>query len=257
MDLRQPVAAEPAADPDTTAWVGQVVADRYRLVEVIGEGGMGAVFRAEHVRIGKALAVKLLRGAFARDPDAVKRFDAEARIVSRLSHPHTIAVFDYGELGSGEGFYLAMEYVPGRDLATLLREEGRLPEPRAVAIAEQILGSLAEAHEAGVIHRDVKPANVMLARTREGDYAKVLDFGIAKLRDAAGDETTQGVILGTPNYLAPEQARGEPLDPRTDLYSVGALLYELVAGRPPFAGRPPMAVLQAHLSEDPPPLRQV
>jgi serine/threonine-protein kinase len=107
VDLRQAAAADP--DPDTAAWLGQVVADRYRLVEMIGEGGMGAVFRAEHVRIGKALAVKLLRGAFARDPDAVKRFDAEARIVSRLSHPHTIAVFDYGELGSGEGFYLAME----------------------------------------------------------------------------------------------------------------------------------------------------
>jgi serine/threonine-protein kinase len=126
-----------------------------------------------------------------------------------------------------------------------------------VAIAEQILGSLAEAHGAGVVHRDVKPANVMLAQTREGDYVKVLDFGIAKLRDAAGDDTTQGVILGTPNYLAPEQARGEPLDPRADLYSVGALLYELVSGRPPFAGRHPMAVLQAHLSEDPLPLRQV
>jgi len=242
----------------TALFVGQVVADRYRLTELLGEGGMGSVFRAEHVRMGKALAVKLLRGPFAHDEAAVQRFRAEARIVSRLSHPHTIAVFDFGELPRGEGFYLAMEYVPGRDLASVLRAERRLDEPRAVGIAEQLLGSLAEAHEAGVVHRDVKPANVMLMETREGDFVKVLDFGIAKLRDTpvAGD-TTQGVIIGTPSYLAPEQARGDDVDGRADLYSVGALLYELVAGRTPFASRHPVAVLQAHLNEPPPPLRVV
>jgi serine/threonine-protein kinase len=255
LDLRGGDGPEPA--PTTSMFLGQVVADRYRLDALLGEGGMGAVYRAEHVRMGKALAVKLLRGSFARDPEAVERFKAEARIVSRLSHPHTIAVFDFGELRSGDGFYLAMEYAPGRDLAAVLRQERRLDEHRAVAIAEQLLGSLAEAHDAGIVHRDVKPANVMLMATRDGDFVKVLDFGIAKLRDAGGGDTTGGVIIGTPNYLAPEQARGADVDGRADLYSVGALLYELVSGRPPFAGRSPVAVLQAHVAQEPPPLRLV
>jgi serine/threonine-protein kinase len=257
LDLRAGLPPDP--DPTTSAWLGQVIADRYRLTALLGEGGMGAVFRAEHVRMGKALAVKLLRGGFARDRAAAERFQAEARIVSRLSHPHTIAVFDFGDLGDGEGFYLAMEYVAGKDLAAVLREQGRLPEPRAASIAEQLLDSLSEAHRAGIVHRDVKPANVMLAETGEGDFVKVLDFGIAKLRDAAGDgaETTRGAIIGTPSYLAPEQARGDEIDARADLYSVGALLYELASGRCPFVSRSPMAVVQAHLTQQPPALRQV
>ncbi len=253
---------EPPARPleperaSTSSWVGKVIADRYRLLSLLGEGGMGAVFKAEHSRMGKALAVKVLRGAFARDPAAVARFRAEAQIVSRLSHPHTIAVFDFGEM-EGEGFYLAMEYVPGKDLATLLRERERLPEARAIGIAEQILGALAEAHEAGVVHRDVKPANIMVMETREGDFAKVLDFGIAKLRDAGGGEAAQGVIIGTPSYLAPEQARALDVDERADLYAVGAVLYELVSGRPPFVASSPMAVLAAHVRDTPRPLAEI
>ncbi|HSB19223.1 MAG TPA: protein kinase [Anaeromyxobacteraceae bacterium] len=255
LDLRAGLPPDP--DPTTSAWLGQVIAERYRLTALLGEGGMGAVFRAEHVRMGKALAVKLLRGGFARDRAAAERFQAEARIVSRLSHPHTIAVFDFGDLGSGEGFYLAMEYVAGKDLAAVLREQGRLPEPRAASIAEQLLDSLSEAHGAGIVHRDVKPANVMLAEAGGADFVKVLDFGIAKLRDAAGggSDTTRGAIIGTPSYLAPEQARGEEIDARADLYAVGALLYELVSGRCPFVSRSPMAVVQAHLTQQPPPLR--
>jgi len=237
-----------------------VVADRYRLLSLLGEGGMGAVYKAEHIRMGKALALKVLRGAFAREPGAVARFRAEAQIVSRLSHPHTIAVFDFGELADADGFYLAMEYVPGRDLAALLREEQALPEARALEIGQQILGSLAEAHDAGIVHRDMKPGNVMLMRTRSGeDFVKVLDFGIAKLRDeaASASTTSAGAIIGTPNYLSPEQARGQLIDARADLYSVGALLYELVAGRPPFHGMSPVAVVSAHLHDPPPPLLSV
>jgi len=243
------------------AWVGRVIADRYRLLSLLGEGGMGSVYKAEHVRMGKALAVKVLRGSFARDPAAVSRFRSEAQIVSRLSHPHTIGVFDFGEVeGEEGGFYLAMEYVPGQDLATVLRDEKRLPESRVAHIADQLLGSLAEAHEAGIIHRDIKPANVMLLKTRtEGDFVKVLDFGIAKLRDAGseGGETSAGAIIGTPNYLSPEQARGEELDPRADLYTVGAVLYELASGRPPFVAPNPMAVVSAHLTQTAAPLEEV
>jgi serine/threonine-protein kinase len=260
-------AAPPPLHAVPPTLVGQVIAERYRLLSLLGEGGMGTVWKAEHVRMGKALAVKLLRGAFAADPAAVARFRAEAQIVSRLSHPHTIGVFDFGEIGAGEpGFYLAMEYVPGRDLARVLREARRLPEARVLGIAEQLLGSLGEAHEAGIVHRDVKPGNVMMMETRaEGDFVKVLDFGIAKLRGAAvaaaggaapghAAETSAGLIVGTPNYLSPEQARGEPLDARSDLYSVGALLYELLSGHPPFSGPNPMAIVGAHLSRPPPPL---
>ncbi|HVP69424.1 MAG TPA: serine/threonine-protein kinase [Anaeromyxobacteraceae bacterium] len=257
-DLRP---AEDRVHPASQAWVGRVIADRYRLIALLGEGGMGSVFKAEHVRMGKALAVKLLRGAFARDPAAVARFRSEAQIVSRLSHPHTIAVFDFGEIeGDDGGFYLAMEYVPGKDLSAVMREQRRLPEARALHIADQLLGSLGEAHEAGIVHRDIKPANVMLMPTRtEGDFVKVLDFGIAKLRDAGGDrgDTSAGAIIGTPNYLSPEQARGEELDARADLYSVGAVLYELVSGRPPFMAPNPMAVVSAHLTQAPTPIGEM
>jgi serine/threonine-protein kinase len=249
-------------------FVHRVIADRYRLVDLVGEGGMGAVYRAEHIRMGKVLALKILRGDFATEPGAVERFLAEAQIVSRLSHPHTIAVFDFGEIDdAGSGFYLAMEYVPGKDLSTVLKESGALPEARVVEIGQQILGSLGEAHDAGIVHRDIKPGNVMLMKTRSGeDWVKVLDFGIAKLRHAGPDAgagglgassatTNVGAIVGTPNYLAPEQARAEPIDARTDLYAVGCLLYELACGHPPFVAPAPMAVVQAHLRDEPPPLQ--
>ncbi len=207
--------------------------------------------------MGKALALKILRGDFAQEEGAVDRFRDEARIVSRLSHPHTIAVFDFGEIDDGSGFYLAMEYVPGKDLSVVLREAGAFPEARVVDIGGQILGSLAEAHDAGVVHRDIKPGNVMLMQTRSGeDWVKVLDFGIAKLREEGGaaksSKTSAGVIIGTPNCLAPEQARGEAVDGRADLYAVGCLLHELATGRPPFQGPTPMAVVSAHLQQAPP-----
>jgi serine/threonine-protein kinase len=234
-----------------------VIADRYRLLSVLGQGGMGSVYKAEHIRMGKALALKLLRGDFARDEGAVERFRGEAQIVSRLSHPHTIAVFDFGEIDDGSGFYLAMEYVPGKDLAVVLREARALPEPRVLDVGAQILGSLAEAHDAGVVHRDVKPGNVMLMQTRSGeDWVKVLDFGIAKLREegsaARSSRRGAGVIVGTPNYLAPEQARGDAVDGRADLYAVGCVLHELATGRPPFQAPTPMAVVSAHLQQPPP-----
>ncbi|HSD21824.1 MAG TPA: serine/threonine-protein kinase [Anaeromyxobacter sp.] len=234
-----------------------VIADRYRLLELLGEGGMGRVYRAEHIRMGKALALKLLREDFAREPAAAERFLAEACAVSRLSHPHSIAVFDFGEVGPRGGLYLAMEYVPGEDLAAALRAQGALPEARARVLGQQILGSLAEAHEAGVIHRDVKPGNLMLMRTRTGeDFVKVLDFGIAALRDEVAGGGADAIV-GTPAYLAPEQARGAAVDGRADLYALGCVLYELVAGRPPFVAPSPMAVVSAHLSQEPPPLPSV
>ncbi|MGC4001209.1 MAG: protein kinase [Anaeromyxobacter sp.] len=253
LDLR------PSGRAGPPSLLGLIVADRYRLIGPLGEGGMGSVYKAEHIRMGKALAVKILRGDFARDPQAVARFRAEAQLVSRLSHPHTIAVFDFGEIERLGGFYLAMEYVPGRDLAHALRYDGPFHESRAAHLAVQVLGSLAEAHEAGIVHRDMKPGNLMLMQTRPGeDFVKVLDFGIAKLRDDAGASTTSvGAIVGTPNYLAPEQARGDALDARADLYALGCVLYELISGRPPFVAANPLAIVSAHLNEKPQPLTEL
>ena len=200
--------------------------------------------------MGKALCIKVLRGPLARDPELAARFRSEARVVSRLSHPHTIAVFDFGELEGNEGFYLAMEYLHGENLFDVLRREGRLPEARAAAIGEQLLGALGEAHEAGIVHRDVKPANVMLLQPKnDADFVKLLDFGIAEIEGQG-----PGGGLGTPTYLSPEQARGAAPDARSDLYSLGVLLYEMVGGRPPFSAPHPMAVLSSHLHEEPAPL---
>ena len=230
--------------------MGRVIGDRYRLLLPIAEGLASSVFKAEHVRMGKALCVKVLRGPLARDPELAARFRTEARVVSRLSHPHTIAVFDFGELEGNEGFYLAMEYLHGENLFDVLRREVRLPESRATAIGEQLLGALGEAHEAGIVHRDVKPANVMLLQHKnDADFVKLLDFGIAEIEGQG-----PGGGLGTPTYLSPEQARGAAPDARSDLYSLGVLLYEMVGGRPPFVAPNPMAVLSAHLHEEPPPL---
>jgi hypothetical protein len=203
--------------------------------------------------MGKVLCVKILRGPLARDPDMAARFRSEGRVVSRLSHPHTIAVFDFGELEANEGLYLVMEYLHGENLAAALQREGRMPESRAAAIGDQLLGALGEAHEAGIVHRDVKPANVVLLRPRnDADFAKLVDFGIAEIEGQG-----PGGGLGTPAYLSPEQARGGAPDARSDLYSLGAMLYEMVGGRPPFVADNPMAVLAAHLHETPAPLRDL
>ncbi|MBI5542885.1 MAG: serine/threonine protein kinase [Deltaproteobacteria bacterium] len=248
-------ARRPASSGPST---GDVIDRRYKILDKLGEGGMGAVYKVEHVRMGKLVALKLLRPEAAFDRNALKRFHQEAQIVSKLSHPNTVSVFDFGELPDG-ALFMAMEYVPGRDLARLLEAEGAFSERRAVLVAIQILRSLAEAHDAGIVHRDVKPANVMLLRTREGeDFVKLLDFGIAKLAEAVrGREdkrhtTGAGDFGGTPRYRSPEQVAGEPLDGRSDLYSLGALLFELLTGKSLFDGPTPMAIAAKHLNQKPP-----
>ncbi|MBX7100030.1 MAG: protein kinase, partial [Myxococcaceae bacterium] len=238
---------------------GALIGGRYQVLEKLGEGGMGAVFKVEHVRMGKILALKLLRPDAARDKSITARFQQEARVVARLTHANTVQVFDSGVLDDGS-LYLAMEYLPGRDLAWHLRVRGPMTEEAAITIGVQVLGSLEEAHAKGVIHRDIKPANIMLVR-RQGadDRVKLLDFGVAKLQEAEGkkSQTGEGEFIGTPSYMAPEQALGEPPDPRTDLYALGAVLFELVAGRPVFIATSPMAVVTHHLATPPPRLAEV
>jgi serine/threonine protein kinase len=220
---------------------------RYRVLEKLGEGGMGAVYKVEHVRMGKIAALKLLRPDHAVDKGLKARFLQEARVVARLSHVNTVQVFDSGELEDGS-LFIAMEYVPGKDLAWQLKAHGAMREEKAVSIAVQILSSLQEAHEAGIVHRDIKPANVMVVRRRKGgdDQVKLLDFGIAKLQEAEGRKSITGDFVGTPAYMSPEQIRGEDVDARSDLYSLGALLFELVSGRQLFVGPTPISIITQH-----------
>ena len=249
----------PLSDTLSGAWAGKVIDARYRIREKLGEGGMGAVYKVEHVRMGKVLALKVLRPELALDKKLKSRFHQEARVVSKLSNPNTIQVFDFGELEDGS-LYIAMEFMPGRDLAALLRTQGAFSEERAISIGLQVLASLAEAHEQGIIHRDVKPANVMLQKRKgRDDLVKVLDFGIAKLNEGEGRKHITGVaeFVGTPSYMSPEQARGDALDARSDLYSVGAMLFELVTARPPFEGPTPMSVVTQHLDKPPPRLGEI
>jgi len=239
-------------------WSGVLIDGRYRLKEKLGEGGMGTVYKVEHVRMGKILALKLLRPDVAVDRQLKQRFQQEARLVSRLSHPNTIQVFDFGELEDGS-LYIAMEYLHGRDLAHTLRTHGSLSEERTISIGYQVLASLAEAHDQNIVHRDIKPANVMLIKRKDGeDLVKLLDFGIAKL---AADEPRKHItgvadFLGTPAYMSPEQARGEDLDARSDLYSVGAMLFELLTGRGVFQGPTPLSIITKQMTEPPPTLAE-
>jgi len=239
--------------PDTVAdpLVGRVIADRYRIVELLGRGGMGVVYKVEHIHIGKLMAMKLLHGELARDRNTVRRFQREAEAASRLSHPNTVQVFDFGR---SEGLmYLVMEYLEGRDLGELVREEGHLDFERVARIGAQVCASVAEAHDNGVVHRDLKPENVMIIQTADGrEIAKVLDFGLAKLRDHTGSMsvTRAGAIVGTPYYMSPEQIRGEQVDARGDVYAIGAMLYKAATGVPPYVAKTPMGVLTKHLTEE-------
>jgi eukaryotic-like serine/threonine-protein kinase len=228
-----------------------LLGDRYRLVRMIGSGGMGTVWEAEDETLGRPVAVKVLSESFAAGERAVRRFEREAQAAARLSGPYIAAVYDFGR---SEGRpYIVMELVRGETLEDRLAREGPLPPREASRIATQVAEALEEAHRAGIVHRDVKPGNVML--TPAGDV-KVMDFGIAA---AAWAErvTTSGLVLGTPSYLAPEQAKSEKTTPASDVYALGAMLYEMVAGRPPFVAESPVALALAHIREDPRPLDQV
>ena len=231
--------------------VGRIVADRYKILSLLGRGGMGVVYRAEHVHIGKQMAMKLLHGELARNRDTMRRFRREAEAASRLNHPNTVQVFDFG---SSEGMmYLVMELVDGEDLGDIIRREGTLPFARVARLCAQVCASLGEAHQAGIVHRDLKPENVMVSQP-EGheERAKVLDFGLAKLRDTNANMsvTRAGSIVGTPYYMSPEQIRGDPVDGRGDIYAIGAMIYKACTGEPPYVAATPMGVLTKHLTDE-------
>src|SRR5438874_740866 len=217
--------------------------DRYRLIERIASGGMGTVWRAEDLVLHRPVAVKVLSESLGADAKFVERFRREARAAAGLSHPNVAGIFDYGE--DGDTPFMVMELIEGETLAGRLRREGGLPPAEAARIASEIASALQAAHDAGVVHRDVKPANVML--TPRGE-CKVMDFGIAAAAWAT-PLTATGATIGTASYLSPEQAGGSKATPASDVYALGCVLYEMLTGRPPFTGDNPVAVAAAHIRE--------
>jgi serine/threonine protein kinase len=247
---------EPA--PERDPLLGSILAGRYRIEELVGSGGMGAVYRAEHVHMRKAVAVKVLHKEMTAFPEVVARFEREAVAGGRIEHPHVVSASDFGQLEDGS-FYLVLEFVEGQSLAKLVGKAGPLNPLRALRIAHQIVAALHAAHTAGIVHRDLKPENVMLiVKDDAPDFVKVLDFGIAKIIVEEAKEqpalTQIGTVFGTPEYMSPEQARGELVDARADLYTVGVILYEMLSGVSPFKDDDLVVVLTRHLTADPPPL---
>ncbi|HET8654027.1 MAG TPA: protein kinase [Longimicrobiaceae bacterium] len=240
------------------ALVGTVLAGRYRILQKLGEGAMGAVYLGEHIKMGRQDAIKVLRDSLSTDREAIARFTRGARNVAAVQHPNVCTVYDYGDTQEGLPF-LAMEFIPGDSLKELLDREGRLPLERAVKIAVQVAGALQAAHDAEIVHRDLKPANIMIMRARDGsDAVRVVDFDIAKgARDGEESELTRlGFVVGTPEYMSPEQLMGERLDGRSDLYSLGLVLFRMLTGTLPFRADSPQELMIQRLTVAPLPLAE-
>ncbi len=240
--------------------LGKTLAGKYRIDSRLSEGGMGTVYRGTHVLMDKTVAVKVLRPSLAADEKIVARFSREARAASKISHPHALSVTDFGEAEDGVVF-LVMEYLDGKTLKEIIREDGPMALPRAVEILRQVGGALDAAHGEGVLHRDLKSDNIMLLSSSGTDYAKVLDFGIAKIKEADGAYdpglTAPDLVIGTPQYMSPEQCSQSPdIDARSDIYSLGVILYELLVGHVPFVGESPTAIMLKHLQEPAPSVLQ-
>lgn len=234
--------------------IGRLVEGKYRIESKIGEGGMGAVYRAKHVMMDNAVAIKVLHATLVADKTAVARFQREAQAAARIKHPNAVTVTDFG-VTEDNVIYIVMELFEGQSLREILEKQGLLDLERALEVTKQVCSALEAAHRSGVIHRDVKPDNIVLEdRPGQGEVVKVLDFGIAKLKDApstAGNLTRQGVIIGSPHYLSPEQCQSGELDARSDVYSFGIVLYEMLTGEVPFTANTPVAVALKHANEMP------
>jgi serine/threonine protein kinase len=240
---------------ETDPLLGRVINDRYRILEQIGQGGMGRVYKAQQSPLDRIVAMKVLGAGHDRDPNFYKRFFLEASVTAKLTHPNTITLYDYGRTDDGI-FFIAMEYLNGRTLSAAMQQDGPLAQERVIHVAQQICRSLREAHALGIIHRDLKPANVMLLRQHDDhDFVKVLDFGLVKFfsgeNQTDNDITNAGTFMGSPHYIAPEQARNQSPDQRCDIYSLGILLYHMLTGRVPFTAQAPVDIILKHLHEQP------
>lgn len=242
---------------------GTVIRGKYRILELLGKGAMGAVYRAVHLHFNEIRAIKVMSGELAKDKTFLKRFQHEAIMARKLNHPNAVRVEDIDETEDGEPF-IVMEYIAGRSLRSLIESNGPLPLSRVAPIAKDIASALHAAHLLGIVHRDIKPDNIILISSKNGDSAKVLDFGVAKMSPGltgtkGGRLTESGTIVGTPLYMSPEQAKGIPsekLDGRSDLYSLGVVMYQMLTGELPLKGETPVQIVLAHISEPPIPIRQ-
>jgi eukaryotic-like serine/threonine-protein kinase len=228
----------------------EILGDRYQLQDPIGRGGMATIYRARDLRVDRAVAVKVLREVYSTDPKFVRRFQVEAKAASALQHPNIVQVFDYGQTDGN--YYIVMELVEGTDLRRYLRSRGVLDVDRAIIIAHDVALGLGAAHRRDIVHRDVKPQNILVGR---GGSIKLTDFGIASVYKDINAErlTTTGMTLGTVQYYAPEQAQGEIVSPAADVYALGIVMYEMVTGHPPFDGDSPVAVAMQHIQDAPTP----
>ena len=242
---------------NTDDLIGVVFDDRYEITDMVGQGGMATVYRAIHRRLDKVVALKVMSREVTHEEKQIKRFTQEAKSCSRLQHPNIIRVFDYGQSGDGL-FFIAMELLEGPTLAEVIRNQFPISGQRACLMMKQVCDSLEAAHDQGIIHRDLKPDNIMLSNADgKDDFVKILDFGIAKVVNESTHETlTQtGYICGTPLYISPEQSLGKQLDGRADIYSVGVILFELLAGRQPFVADTAIALVMKHIHDTPPRVR--
>jgi serine/threonine-protein kinase len=243
---------------------GTVVRGKYRILSKVGEGGMGAVYKATHLRFNEVRALKVISPALASDLNFVRRFEKEAVVTRKLQHPNAVRVDDIDEAEDGRPF-IVMEYIEGQNLKKAIQEQGTLPVPRVLALIKQVASALSAAHDLGMIHRDIKPENIFLVHTPGGEQAKVLDFGIARIREVGAGQaggptlTETGVIIGSPPYMSPEQAmgmKGNQLDCRSDLYSLGVVMYQMLTGALPLKADTTMSMLMAHIQSPPIPIHE-
>jgi serine/threonine-protein kinase len=245
----------PPSVPATDPYLGKLIAEKYQVERLLGVGSMGLVYRATHTVLGKTVALKIIRQDLAQDDETIGRFVTEAKAASAIGSEHIVEVFDFGKLPDG-ATYLVMEYLEGLTLGEAMDTEGGLAFEDAIGIATRVAAALAAAHVAGVVHRDLKPDNVFLVQGEDGWFVKVLDFGIAKVMHSSQKLTAVGSVIGTPHYMSPEQATGGRTDERTDIYSLGVIMYEMACGKVPFDAESPLAVISMQVTDLPTPLRK-